>query len=87
MKRQDPRRFSNGRGEQVFAGFRAVCAVTLAVWFLASSAAAQSKMEKVKQLVNPQHPDALDEYLKSVRGNSGASEISAGSLWKPNGAV
>ena len=54
-------------------------------FFFVPAAAAQSKVDRVKNLVNPQHPDALDEYLKSARNSSIGSLPTTGSLWNGQG--
>jgi len=51
-------------------------------------AAAQStdtKAQRVKNLVNPQRPDALDEYLKSARVSPLPPAQTTGSLWFSSG--
>jgi flagellar L-ring protein precursor FlgH len=65
--------------------FISAIAAILAASAIAPSAAAQSKVDKVKNLVNPPHPDALDEYLKSARNSSVGSLPTTGSLWNGQG--
>jgi flagellar L-ring protein FlgH len=67
---------------------RAALVAVIAMGALTGSgrpAAAQSTVSKVKQLVNPQHPDALDEYLKTARAGAAPSTPSTGSLWLAHG--
>jgi flagellar L-ring protein precursor FlgH len=44
-----------------------------------------SKVQQVKNLINPQHPDPLDEYLKAARVSPLPPASAPGSLWISSG--
>ncbi len=68
--------------------FRFVFLAAMAAGFCPARAVAQStdtKVQRVKNLVNPQRPDALDEYLKAARVSPLPAGQTTGSLWVANG--
>jgi flagellar L-ring protein FlgH len=69
---------------RVLSIFVAVIAVAIA-GAPAEAQSAETKVQRVKNLVNPQHPDTLEEYLKAARVAVVPPRESAGSLWVASG--